>query len=617
MAGGPEGGGSRRLEARSDPEDPPLEGAHVLRGGRGRQGIPEVDPDLRHPVQGDPARGGLRTFPDGLEDLVPVHDRVAVDDADPLPGAVPGEEPQGDPLAGPLERRDEGQARGEEPRDRGGQGTAAAVEVVRVAEAAVLRELPLAIQEVHELALEVAALHEDRVGPELRDRLRSDPRVGEGPDALAGETARLVAVRSDEGRAGEESMDEGGDEVPALQGGSDGRDHDRIDDKGELGPCEFVRDGPDDVPGVQHPCLRSADVEVPEDRAELGPDLRGRDREDRVHGAGVLRRNRGDDGGAVDADGGETLQVRLDPGASAGVAPRNREGRPHPSPQSGGPLKDSARGERLCVPPSSPLLHAGPQRTRQVRPVRDVEETAPRLPARLHEVPRGERPDGPGPRDPRGADRGEPARPAGEPEAGGVQPGGHNADDLSDLPELRILRVQQDEADGGRSGRRVLESNPPEVPVEAHRGVGQARRVPGQEVTRMAGLPPSPTTSPRSVDPGTRDMESLRLGAWPGLLGLTALGTFPAYRALIRVASGSGNFGVYVGSLAGGHVVAVVFATIGITVAVAAGRRHSRSGEPAGWGLPAVGTLFAFVAPEIVVFGLGLASRGEEWTLFV
>ena len=112
-------------------------------------------------------------------------------------------------------------------------------------------------------------------------------------------------------------------------------------------------------------------------------------------------------------------------------------------------------------------------------------------------------------------------------------------------------------------------------------------------------------------------MESLRLGAWSGLLGLTALGTFPAYRALIRVASGSGNFGVYVGSLVGGYVVAVVFATIGITVAVAAGRRHSRSGEPAGWGLPAVGILFAFVAPEIVVFGLGLASRGEEWTLFV
>jgi len=136
-------------------------------------------------------------------------------------------------------------------------------------------------------------------------------------------------------------------------------------------------------------------------------------------------------------------------------------------------------------------------------------------------------------------------------------------------------------------------------------------------VTGMEGPPLSRIPSPASVDLENRDLGSLRLGGWSGLLGLAALGAFPTYRALIRVAPGTATFGVYIGVLIGGYVVAVVFATIGIIVGTAAGRRHSQSGEPAGWGVPAVGILLAFVAPEILVFGVGLASRGEEWALFV
>src|SRR5437899_2674999 len=122
MAGGPEGGGSRRLEARSDPDDPPFEGAHILERRRGGERVPQIHADLRHPVQRDQTGGRLRTLPDGVEDLVPIYDSVAVDDAHSLARAVPREEPEGDPPAGPLDGGDEGEAGAEEPGDGRGQG---------------------------------------------------------------------------------------------------------------------------------------------------------------------------------------------------------------------------------------------------------------------------------------------------------------------------------------------------------------------------------------------------------------------------------------------------------------------------------------------------------------
>src|SRR2546425_7792887 len=49
------------------------------------------------------------------------------------------------------------------------------------------------------------------------------------------------------------------------------------------------------------------------------------------------------------------------------------------------------RGERLCGLHSSPLPHAGPQRPRPVRPVRDVEKTTACVPPPADEVLGGER----------------------------------------------------------------------------------------------------------------------------------------------------------------------------------------------------------------------------------
>ena len=329
MAGGPEGGGSRRLEAGPDPHDPALEGADVLRGRGGGEGVPQVDPDLGHPVHGDRAGGRLRALPHGLEDLVPVHGRVAVDHPDPLPGAVPHQEAEGDPLAGLLDGGDEAKARGQVAGDRGGESAPAPVEVLGVAVAPVLRELAIAVQEVDELSLEVPALHEDRRGAELRDRLRGDAGVREGAHPLPGQTARLEPVRCDDGGPGEEVAGEGCGEVRSLKRRAHGGDHHGVHNEGELRPREFVRHRPHDVRGVQHPGLRGPDVEVLQDRSELGPDLVRGDREDGVHGARVLGRDRRDHGGPVHADRGEALQVRLDPRPASGVAPRDREGCPH------------------------------------------------------------------------------------------------------------------------------------------------------------------------------------------------------------------------------------------------------------------------------------------------
>src|SRR3990170_3638531 len=77
----------------------------------------------------------------------------------------------------------------------------------------------------------------------------------------------------------------------------------------------------------------------------------------------------------------------------------------------------------------------GAEWTHRFRPVRDLEETRPRVSAVVPEVPRGERADAAGPRDIDRAPRGESSRSEGESEAGGIQPRGLDADDLPDLRE--------------------------------------------------------------------------------------------------------------------------------------------------------------------------------------
>ena len=283
---------------------------------------------------------------------------MAVDDRDPPARAVGREEPQGDPLARPLDRGDEAQARREVRGDGRGEDAPAPVQLRRVPVPAVLCDLALVEENVHELAPEVTTLHEHGAGPQLRDRPRGGPRVGERAHPPPAEPLGLVPVRGDEEGPREEVPGQGGGEVLPLKGGPDGRDHHGIDDEGEPRAIEFVRHPPDDVAGVQHSGLRGPHVEVAEDGADLGAHLLDGEGEDRVHGAGVLGGHARDRGGPVDAGGGEALQVRLDPCASPGVAPGDREGGPHRPAETGGPLKGSAGPRRTFI--LRPLIAAPP-----------------------------------------------------------------------------------------------------------------------------------------------------------------------------------------------------------------------------------------------------------------
>src|SRR3989304_2247835 len=177
----------------------------------------------------------------------------------------------------------------------------------------------------------------------------------QGPNAGAGDPLRLVPVRRDEVRVGQQVADQCIREVAALESGTDRRNHYGVNNKGELSVLEFLGNGTHDVGRVQHSGLRATDVKVRQHRAELRADLVNRERKNRTHGARVLGRHARDYGTPVDPYGGEALEVRLDARAAAAVAPGNREGALHPWPELGGPLKGWAVvRERLSVFRSSP-----------------------------------------------------------------------------------------------------------------------------------------------------------------------------------------------------------------------------------------------------------------------
>ena len=201
----------------------------------------------------------------------------------------------------------------------------------------------------------MASLDQHGLGPEVADRPRRGLHRPDVPDREAGEPLRFVAVRGHEGRAIEEAFDEGRSEIVLLEPRADGRDHHRVDDDGERGAPQAVRDRPDDVCGVQHPGLRRPHIEVVQDRAQLFPNFRGRDREDRIDRARVLGRHARDDTRPVHADRRERLQVRLNSRAAPGVAPGDRQGRAHLRAKEGAGLKSDARhvGSVVSGTPSS------------------------------------------------------------------------------------------------------------------------------------------------------------------------------------------------------------------------------------------------------------------------
>jgi len=89
---------------------------------------------------------------------------------------------------------------------------------------------------------------------------------------------------------------------------------------------DLIRDRLDDLGAGEHPSLGRLDAEVLHDGVDLGPDHRHRELQDVGDRQRVLGGDGGDRGGAVDSEGREGLEVRLDARATARVRAGDGEG---------------------------------------------------------------------------------------------------------------------------------------------------------------------------------------------------------------------------------------------------------------------------------------------------
>src|SRR6185437_8281237 len=110
-------------------------------------------------------------------------------------------------------------------------------------------------------------------------------------------------------------------------------------------------DGFDDRRIHQHADLCGADIKIGEYGVDLGGDDIGRHRMNGGHPLGVLRRHRGDDAGAVDAERRERLQIGFDAGAAAriraGDADRDRNS--HQAPRFANIASTARRSARAAA----------------------------------------------------------------------------------------------------------------------------------------------------------------------------------------------------------------------------------------------------------------------------
>ena len=112
-------------------------------------------------------------------------------------------------------------------------------------------------------SVEMAALHEDRAGPERQDRRRGAPHVVTGLHLEPREPGRLGQVGGDERRERQDRSPEGVHRVVGQQRMPVLRDEDGVDhDVRELRFRGRLRDGLHDRGRGEHPGLRGVDTDV-------------------------------------------------------------------------------------------------------------------------------------------------------------------------------------------------------------------------------------------------------------------------------------------------------------------------------------------------------------------
>jgi len=210
--------------------------------------------------------------------------------------------------------------------DGGGEGAAGAVRGTRDDPLpGVPFDLVIGHQDVHQdIAGEVAALDQRRLGAEFDEGVcRGEHRLG-GPDGEAGQELGLIEVGGDAGREGEELVTDRRDRILVEQAISRRGDHDRVDHEAGGGEGREAPDHRlDDLPGGEHPGLDGDWWQVVGQRRELLGDHRGRDGVNCTDTEGILRGDGRDHGRPETVVCREGLQVGLDAGPSSGIGARN------------------------------------------------------------------------------------------------------------------------------------------------------------------------------------------------------------------------------------------------------------------------------------------------------
>lgn len=233
----------------------------------------------------------------------------------------------GDVGFGAPRRLDERESFGKVGGDRAGEGAARSVRVgVGAPFAFEPDQFAMGVQEVVGVVGAVPAFQEDGAAIGVADLPRRGDHVLFCFHVEPGEDLRFGDVRGNERREREQVRDERLDGVVLHQGGAGRRDHDGVDDHvRRLVISEPVRDDADELAGGNHADFDGVGPNVLKDRVDLLLQKLGRRLLDSPNAGRVLRRQRRDCAHAVDAVHRHRLQVRLNPGASAAVAARDRQ----------------------------------------------------------------------------------------------------------------------------------------------------------------------------------------------------------------------------------------------------------------------------------------------------
>jgi hypothetical protein len=173
-------------------------------------------------------------------------------------------------------------------------------------------------------AVEMAALDQYDARPQPQDPPACLPHVGGRSHRHLGEDLGFGHVRRNDVGAREQFGPQGGDCIRFEQPVPAFGDHHRIDhDMRQFERLDRRRHRFDDRGGREHPHLHGIGPDVSRDRLDLRDHEVCRQRLPGDDAQGVLRGDGGDRARAEDAERGKRLQVRLDAGAAARVAPGN------------------------------------------------------------------------------------------------------------------------------------------------------------------------------------------------------------------------------------------------------------------------------------------------------